>query len=361
MTARLGLFEWSNGLKVAGSDWHLDGRDPMPRVIVSHAHADHLPRGERGERGERGGRGGRNVPPDPRTIHGTALCTPATAAIGKYRGGLAGEIVERDYFQPYPLDDRTTAELLPAGHVLGSAMTFVTRGDETMLYTGDFKLRKSRTVPPAEPRPADVLVTESTYGSDFFRFPPASLVEEQLVELAATAIRNGDQPVVYAYSLGKSQETIRILTDAGLNVTQHGAVARMSEFYEQFGVPLGRLRRYHAADFAGPKALDLQERGVLVAPPSNSRTGFTKQFGDRVSRIVMTGWALAKNAVFRYGVDHALPLSDHADFDELLETIEVVRPRTVVTHHGFAEFPEELARRGVDAVLARPAAQMTLF
>ena len=349
MTPRLGLFEWSDGLKVAGSDWHLDGRDPMPRVVVSHAHADHLPRGDR------------RVPPDPRTIHGTALCTPVTAAIGKHRGGLASRIIEREYFQPYPLDDRTTAELLPAGHVLGSAMTLVTRGDQTMLYTGDFKLRHGRTVRPAEPRPADVLVTESTYGSPFFRFPPANLVEEQLVEIASRSIRDGNQPVVYAYSLGKAQETIRILTDAGLAVTQHGAVARMSEFYEAFGVSLGRLRRYHAADFAGPKALDLPERGVLIAPPSNSRTGFTKQFGDRVTRIVMTGWALSKNAVFRYGVDHALPLSDHADFDELLETIEIVRPKTVVTHHGFAEFPDALAKRGIDAVLARPPAQMTLF
>jgi hypothetical protein len=33
-------------------------------------------------------------------------------------------------------------------------------------------------------------------------------------------------------------------------------------------VPLGQYRRYSAADFHGPRALPLEERGVLVAPPN---------------------------------------------------------------------------------------------
>ena len=60
----------------------------------------------------------------------------------------------------------------------------------------------------------------------------------------------------------------------------------------------------------------------------------------------MTGWGLLKNAQYRYGVDHALPLSDHADFDELLELIERVHPKKISTHHGYQEFADTLQTTG---------------
>ncbi len=349
----LGLFQWSSGLRVAGTAWYLDSRLPRQNCFVSHAHSDHLPIGDP-----------ENTPPDPARVHGLALCTPVTAAIGRRRCGLATEVLEREYGEAVDLDEDTSARLLPAGHVLGSAMLHVRRGEASLLYTGDFKLRACRTVPQAEPCEADVLVIESTFGRPFYRFPPASEVEAQLAEIVAGALRAGRQPIVYGYSLGKAQEVVRILTDAGIRVTQHGAVAAISEVYQRFGVSLGppeSLRRYRAEDFRGPAQLDLAERGALVAPPGAARKPFTTQFGDKVCRIIVTGWSLAKNAIFRYGVDHALPLSDHADFDELVEMVNRVRPKHVVTTHGFDEFPDHLARLGIRAVPARPPAQMTLF
>jgi Cft2 family RNA processing exonuclease len=99
---------------------------------------------------------------------------------------------------------------------------------------------------------------------------------------------------------------------------------------------------------------------VLVAPPHVARSGFVTRF-DNPLRIILTGWALLKNSQYRYGVDHALPLSDHADFDELLELIDRVRPRKIYTHHGYPEFVDTLKARGLDATLAKPAAQLSLF
>jgi Cft2 family RNA processing exonuclease len=265
-----------------------------------------------------------------------------------------------EYFQPHPLDPQTQLTLLPAGHILGSAMLHARRGDQSFLYTGDFKLRACATVPPAEVRPADVLLMESTYGLPFFRFPPRETVVAQLLEVVERAFRDGRQPIVMGYSLGKSQEIVRILTDGGHAVTVHGAVFHNNQLYEQLGVPLGAYRRYDAADFHGPAALDLRERGVLVAPPQVARSGFVTRF-DNPCRIMMSGWGLLKNAIYRYGVDHALPLSDHADFDELMELIERVRPRKIFTHHGYREFAETLRAKGLDATCAKKDAQLTLF
>ncbi len=329
------MLEWADDLKIRGTGLFLDSRDPRPLCFISHAHGDHLGR------------------------HETSLATPDTAVLAEYR--LRSEGITRLRFgRAWSLDGDTLLTPHQAGHVLGSAMLHVRRPEGTLLYTGDFKLRPSLTVPAAEPVPADVLVMESTYGNPHYRFPPWRQTADQVIEISSAALRAGRQPIVMGYSLGKAQEIVRILTDAGLPVTCHGAIQSLNALYERQGVPLGKSRAYVAADFHGKRALDLADRGVLVAPPQVARTGFVTKF-DNPCRIMMSGWALRKGAIYSYGVDHALPLSDHADFDELLELIDRVRPRKVYTHHGFRDFPDHLRQRGIDAELARPDAQLRLF
>jgi Cft2 family RNA processing exonuclease len=329
------MLEWADDLKVRDTELYLDSRTPRRRCFVSHAHSDHL------------------------GSHEQAIATPPTRALAEYRIGAQG-VAEVDYHQDFEFCPRTRLRLLPAGHVYGSAMVHVTRPEGTLLYTGDFKLRDCLTVRAAEPCEADVLVMESTFGLPFFQFPPWRSVADQLVTIVADALRHGRQPVVMGYSLGKAQEITRILTDAGIPVTAHGAVFQMNQIHEGFGVALGAYRRYAPADFHGPQALPLEERGALVAPPQVARGAFVTKF-DNPCRVMLTGWALLKNARYRYGVDHALPLSDHADFDELLELVDRVRPKKIFSHHGYPEFAETLRARGHDAELARPDAQLQLF
>jgi Cft2 family RNA processing exonuclease len=337
------MLTWADDLRLSGNNLYLDSRSPRARCFVSHAHSDHL------------------------GAHAETICTPATAAFAEYRlrnedasTHPSSRMIPLAYGAGFAFDADTSLRLLPAGHVVGSAMLHVTRPEGTLLYTGDFKLRESLTVPAAEPEPADYLVMESTYGLPHFRFPPWRDVAAQLVEIVDAALRAGRQPIVLGYSLGKAQEITRVLTDAGFPVTLHGAVHSMSELHGRLGVDLGPYRRYAFEDFHGPKALDLRERGVLVAPPNCARAPFCTRF-DNPCRVVMTGWALLKNAVYRYGVEHALPLSDHADFDELLELVERVRPGKIFSHHGYREFADILKARGFDAALARPDDQLSLF
>lgn len=328
------MIEWDDGPRVAGSNLYLDSRKPRAVSFISHAHTDHM------------------------ACHQTSLATPETLALARHRIEV-GESIPVRLGEPHDLSD-ARVRLLSAGHVLGSAMIHLTNDRGSLLYTGDFKLRECLTVPCAAPEPADVLVMETTFGKPLFRFPPRNLVIEELVERVGHALREGIQPVVMGYSLGKAQEIVRILTDAGFPVTEHGAVANLSDLYEQHGVPLGTRRRYVASDFRGPSQLPLEERGVLVAPPQMARTGFVEQFDQRLT-IMLTGWAMLKGAPFRYGVDHVLPISDHADFDELLELVDRVHPKRIYTLHGYADFADTLRARGHDARTAKPDPQLRLF
>ena len=65
---------------------------------------------------------------------------------------------------------------------------------------------------------------------------------------------------------------------------------------------------------------------------------------------MISGWAVDPNAIYRYQVDAAFPLSDHADYDDLLRYVELVQPKRVLTLHGFAaEFARDLRERGIEA------------
>jgi len=76
---------------------------------------------------------------------------------------------------------------------------------------------------------------------------------------------------------------------------------------------------------------------------------------------MISGWAVDPNAIYRYQVDAAFPLSDHADYDDLVRYVELVQPRRVLTLHGFAaEFASDLRARGIEAWALSEENQMEL-
>ena len=214
-------------------------------------------------------------------------------------------------------------------------------GEQSLLYTGDFKLAASATAEPAELPRADLLVIESTYGHPDYRLPPRSQVVDQLIACVREAIHGGATAVVEAYALGKAQEVTRLLTAAAVPVMQHPAICPISRIYESFGVDLGDYQVWTGGASPG---------WAVVVPPRTRRL-------DRGSevRIAVTGWAHQASARYRLRVDHAIPLSDHADYDQLFEAVQRVAPRTIYCTHGPESFVDRLCEAGYDArPLGRP-------
>jgi putative mRNA 3-end processing factor len=318
------MFHYDRGLKLTRIDLAVDVRRRQPRGFISHAHTDHMAR------------------------HELAVCTPATGRLYQARYGARPV---RDLPYRESLDwDGTRLTTLPAGHVFGSAMLYVEEEGRTLLYTGDFKLGPSATAEPCELPRADVLVMETTFGDPRYRLPPRDEVVGQLIELVRQTLEEGRTPVVHAYVLGKAQEVTRILTDAGFGVLQHSAVHAISQIYEACGCRLGDCSLYEGRPRNGQ---------VVVAPPRSQRAAELRGLDRKVS-IAVTGWAVDPSARHRLGVDHALPLSDHADYDQLWEAVERVAPKAVYCTHGPESFVDRLQKAGWQAYALGKSQQLRL-
>jgi putative mRNA 3-end processing factor len=320
------MFHYDAGLFLTQAQMGVDVRRRQPRCFVSHAHTDHIAR------------------------HELALATLGTACLYRHRLGPKHRVLEMSYRTPIEFGGlQLTA--LPAGHCLGSAMLLADDGQRSLLYTGDFKLDASATAEPAELPHADTLVMESTFGRPHYRLPPRDKVIARLLEIVFTALADGTTPVVHAYPLGKSQEVTKLLTSSGVPVLQHRVVYEVSRIYEECGVDLG--------DFGLYEGQPLNGHAVITMP--RSARGFRLPGLGKTVSIAVTGWAKDEATKYRLGVDHALPLSDHADYDQLVETVRRVEPREVFCTHGPPEFADHLRDLGFNAYPLHPPAQRRLF
>ena len=311
----------------------LDAHEPQTgpeKVFVSHAHSDHT------------------------GFHRDVISTAATARFMQARMGA--ERVENilPFHESRCFDSGRIPfhmKLLPAGHIFGSAMSWIGAEGQSLLYTGDFKLRRGLSAELCQPCHADILIMETTYGRPQYRFPPAVEVMQGVVRFCREALDNDETAVLFGYSLGKSQELLCGLNDAGLPIMLHGAVHNLTRIYEQFGKSFPPYARYDAATAKGK---------VLICPPNFAGSNALRKFG-RLRTAVLTGWAVDPDCRFRSQVDAAFPLSDHADFPDLIELVKQVAPRKVYTLHGFAaDFAQTLRELGFDAQALSEQEQMML-
>src|SRR5438477_4853707 len=314
------------GIYLPAQDLWLDPREAKRFAFASHAHSDHIAPHEEIILSERTARLLQARMPGSRTEH--------VLPFGEQR-----RVRDIDLL------------LLPAGHIFGSAQLFLSNQGETLFYTGDFKLRHGKSAEAAEWRPADSLIMETTFGLPRYQFPPAERVIDQIVAFCREAIEDGAVPVLLGYSLGKAQEILCSLDGANLTPMLHGSVFQMTRIYEQFGQSFCKYVRYHKNEVAGK---------VLICPPSASHSAVIGKI-PRKRVAMISGWAVDPNAIYRYQVDAAFPLSDHADYNDLVRYVDLVQPKRVLTLHGFAaEFARDLRDRGMEAWALTEENQMEL-
>lgn len=295
------------GLYCPPGDFHIDPVRPVARAVITHGHADHA-----------------------RAGHDHVAATPETLAImaARYGDAFAGAARPLAYGETIARDG-VEITLVPAGHVLGSAQVIVRWQGMTIVVSGDYKRRRDPTCPPFEPVPCDVFVTEATFGLPVFRHPDAA-------DEVARLLKSLDQfpertHLVGAYALGKAQRVIALLREAGHDRTihVHGAMEGLNALYARHGVDLGPLASATEApgDLAGE---------IVICPPSALGDRWSRRFADPVSAFC-SGWMRVRARARQRGVELPLVISDHADWDELTDTLAELAPGEVWITHGREE------------------------
>src|SRR3954469_8570574 len=293
------------GLCCKPGGFHIDPVRPVERAVITHGHSAHA-----------------------RAGHGAVLATQETLDMMRLRYGenFAGSTQAIHYGEEIRLGD-VSAKFHPAGHVLGSAQVAVTCKDTCIVASGDYKDAPDPTCTPFELVRCDVFITEATFGLPVFRHGDAADEVKKL--LASVALFPERAHLVGAYSLGKAQRVIALLRAQGYDapIYLHGAMEKITHYYESRGIALGDLR-----EVRGVKKADLAGT-VTLAPPSATSDVWTRRFPDPVTAFA-SGWMRVRARARQRGIELPLIISDHADWDGLIATIGATGAGEIWVTHG---------------------------
>ncbi len=309
------------GLYCAAGDFYIDPWRPVERAVITHGHSDHARWGMKGY-----------------------LCSTPSVPILRHRLEEGAKITGVDFGEER-LINGVTVSFHPAGHIPGSAQVRVEHQGQVWVASGDYKTEPDATSEPFEPIRCHGFVTETTFGLPIYQWRPEAEVMGQINDWWRANQEQGRASVLFGYALGKAQRVIGGV-DAGIGpIVVHGAVEVMNRACIEAGVKLPQTMTVSEAE----KGFDWS-RCLIVAPPSANGTPWMRRFGT-VSTAFASGWMAIRGARRRQALDRGFVLSDHVDWQALLDTVEATGAEQVWTTHGYAEQTARYLReeRGLDA------------
>ncbi|HUJ84626.1 MAG TPA: MBL fold metallo-hydrolase [Candidatus Acidoferrales bacterium] len=329
-----------NGAVLLGESVACDAFDEhRPLRVVTHAHADHL--------------GGlRKSVKCCQKI----LMTSATRDLAEkldHTLKLRNDRIQTlAYGEPLLFSDERIT-LLKADHILGAAQVLVEdAGGIRIVYSGDFRVDGTPTVE------CDVLVVEATYGSPSCRRKFNVDVRELFVSMVERRLRGGS---VYVFGYhGKLQEAMQLLRDADVSVpfVMPERVHEITEVCKHHGMRIGDMSL--STDTDGHSLLE-DNLPCVAFYHMNARGSV----GLRNARICLSGWEFNTACKQIGDREYLVALSDHSDFDGLIEYVERSKAKLVITDnyrsHGAVLAKEIRKRLGVSAFpMPRTPGQTTL-
>jgi len=311
------------GLYCPAAEAWIDPWRPVPRALITHAHADHA-----------------------RPGCGEYWAIGCSEAILRQRLGGGIRLLPVEYGQLLRIGGARVS-FHSAGHVLGSAQIRLEAGGESWLVSGDYKRCSDPSCSPFEPVTADVFITEATFGLPVYRWRPGAEVAARIRDWWHAAPERPS--LLFAYAFGKAQRILAELHAIGVQeeVLLHGAVDSLVGAYREAGVTMVPTRPVSAV----PRGESLAGR-LVIAPPSAHRSAWMRRFPQPQTAFV-SGWMAVRGARRRRGYERGFVLSDHADWPGLLHTIRGSGARQIYVTHGSADSLSRYLRE-IEGLTAEP-------
>ena len=309
------MISLNGGIKI-GSFFSLDPTVKSELAVVSHAHSDHI------------------------KAHDKIIATAPTLDLARlqYKRFIDHQL---NYDTKMAIGP-ATVELKSAGHMLGSSQIIVEFYDERIVYTGDFKFEKNLTCQQAEAHECDILLIDTTYGKPRYKFPPLEECRQRLLEFVDKQLRAGLTPIILAYSFGKSQEAMKILSDSGIEFEAHSLAYQAALIYIKHGVDINGLHELGEKP-SGDKP--------VIMPPNFLRYADTRGW-NRFRTCFLSGWIIDKHQGRSGPNGYGIPFSDHASFEDIIKYVEIASPRKIYTLFGPPDIAEFLNKMGFNATAA---------
>jgi putative mRNA 3-end processing factor len=236
----------------------------------------------------------------------------------------------------------------PAGHIPGSCQIRVEHKGEVWVFTGDYKTENDGISTPYEPIKCDTFITECTFGLPAFKWREQKDVMHDVNTWCAQNHAENKTSILFAYSLGKAQRLIKHLDTSQMKIYCHGAVFKMTEVLRQLiDFPETHLitRETTKKEVAGQ---------IVIAPPSAHGSAWMRKFVPYATASA-SGWMTFRGARRRRAIDKGFVLSDHCDWDGLLESIDATGCENVITTHGYQDIFARYLReeKGLNAISER--------
>lgn len=292
------------GLYCKAGDFYIDPWRPVDYAVVTHAHADHARRGSRNYL----------TATDGEQVLRTRMLDDARIETIEYGRSICRNGV--------------TLSLHPAGHVLGSSQIRVEHRGEVWVISGDYKIQPDRTCKPFEPIRCHKFISECTFGLPIYRWDLEEDLFHQINQWWRSNQHDSRPSIIFSYALGKAQRLIAGVDSSIGPIYCHGAVEQVNRDYRQSGVALPNTQLVSDAK-------DRSEflKALIIAPPSANGTTWMRRFPN-ASKAFASGWMTVRGARRRRAVDRGFILSDHADWNGLIQAIEATKAEQVLLTHG---------------------------
>lgn len=292
------------GLYCAEGNFFIDARQPVPLNLITHAHSDHATFG-----------------------HHLNLTAEPSLELLQYRLGPDTQINTFLYGEKFKLGN-CWVSFHPAGHILGSSQIRIETKNSVCVVSGDYKRSPDATCEPFEVVPCDTFVTESTFGLPIYHWEPNETIAKKIYGWWQENRQANFASVLYCYALGKAQRILSLLALlADRPIYVHGAILPIAEIYRKKGIQLAPflpISESKTGSFLGE---------LILAPPIAKGSPWLRRFYPYKTALA-SGWMAVRGMRKQRNVDTGFAISDHADWRELLKTIQESKAKTVLTIHG---------------------------
>jgi len=292
------------GLYCEKGDFFIDPWKAVDKAIITHGHSDHAYFG-----------------------HKYYLCHTDTKPILQLRLG-ENNYQTLQWNEPIYFNS-VKVSLHPAGHIIGSSQIRVECNGEVWVVSGDYKIEDDGLSGKFEPVKCNTFITESTFGLPIYKWKPQQEIYDNIINWINKNKENGKASMLLAYSLGKAQRVLQAIKETTQTIYVHGAIFNMQQMLIDAGWNIARVVRVTPET---PK--ELLRGAVVIAPPSADGTTWMKKFTP-YSVGVCSGWMQVRGNARRRNVDAGFALSDHADWDGLLQTVRATGAERIYVTHGF--------------------------